>query len=218
MALPDTDAKRELYKQTIMAFETLALKNSLSTLSAIEHPEDLARLTTVFADLQDLEAAHYYEIAKSRVAVLTKLDSVKDKSLEKVVQQHIFENLWLLDPSWERASVDEAMEITIGKAFKAIDAGLTAKQKKARLDIKYRTAAGKNIVIELKKYDRVVEIDDLVKQAGKYRGALQKVLKKKYPEQSQQIEIIFLLGQEPKPDNPDKIHEQLRADRRGRPE
>jgi hypothetical protein len=172
----------------------------------------------VFADLQDLEAAHYYEIAKSRVAVLTKLDSVKDKSLEKVVQQHIFENLWLLDPSWERASVDEAMEITIGKAFKAIDAGLTAKQKKARLDIKYRTAAGKNIVIELKKYDRVVEIDDLVKQAGKYRGALQKVLKKKYPEQSQQIEIIFLLGQEPKPDNPDKIHEQLRADRRGRPE
>src|SRR5207247_3990648 len=28
MALPDNNAKRELYKQTIMAFETLALKNS----------------------------------------------------------------------------------------------------------------------------------------------------------------------------------------------
>lgn len=211
MTLPDIDAKRELYKQTIMAFETLALKNSLSALAAIDEPEEMARLTTVFADLQDLEAFHYYEIVKSRVAVLTKLDSVKDKSLEKVVQQHIFDNLWLLDPSWERASVDEAMEVTIGKAFKTVDASLTDKQKKARLDIKYRTAAGKNIVIELKKYDRIVDIDDLAKQAGKYRGALQKVLKKKYPEQPQRIEIIFLLGQEPKSDNPDKIEEQLRA-------
>jgi hypothetical protein len=211
MTLPDIDAKRELYKQTIMAFETLALKNSLSALAAIDEPEEMARLTTVFSDLQDLEAFHYYEIVKSRVAVLTKLDSVKDKSLEKVVQQHIFDNLWLLDPSWERASVDEAMEVTIGKAFKTVDASLTDKQKKARLDIKYRTAAGKNIVIELKKYDRIVDIDDLAKQAGKYRGALQKVLKKKYPEQPQRIEIIFLLGQEPKSDNPDKIEEQLRA-------
>jgi hypothetical protein len=163
-----------------MAFETLALKDSLSTLAAIDDPAEMSRLTTVFSGLQELESAHYYQIVKSRVAVLTKLDTVKDKGLEKVVQQHIFDNLWLLDPSWERASTDEGMEVVIGKAFKALDADLTAAQKKARLDIKYRTAAGKNIVIELKKYDRVVDINDLVKQAGKYRGALQKILKKQY--------------------------------------
>jgi hypothetical protein len=72
---------------------------------------------------------------ESRVAVLTKLDAVKDKALEKVVQKHIFDNLWMLDPSWERASVDEAMEVTVRKAFKKVTAGLTDKQKKARLDI-----------------------------------------------------------------------------------
>jgi regulator of sigma D len=36
-------------------------------------------------------------------------------------------------------------------------------------------------------------------------------LKKKYPEQPQQIEIMFLLGQQPQSDNPDKIYEQLHA-------
>jgi hypothetical protein len=211
MALPDTDAKRELYRQTIMAFETLALKDSLSALASIEEPSEMARLTAVFSGLQELESAHYYQIVKSRVAVLTKLDAVKDKGLERVVQKHIFKNLWLLDPSWERASTDQGMEVIVGKAFKKLDANLTTAQKKARLDIKYRTAAGKNIVIELKKYDRVVDINDLVKQAGRYRGALQKILEKQYPEQPQEIEIICLLGQAPKSDNRDKIHQQLRA-------
>src|SRR5262249_264131 len=159
MALPDNDAKRELYKQTILAFETLALKNNLSALASIDNPEEIARLTSVFAGLQELEAAHYYQIVKSRLAVLTKLDKVKDDALEKVLQQHIFDNLWLLDPSWERASVDQGMEVMVGKAFKEVDADLTDEQKKARLDIKYRTAAGKNIVIELKRYDRIVDID-----------------------------------------------------------
>ncbi|MFL5560789.1 MAG: ATP-binding protein [Gemmatimonadaceae bacterium] len=210
LALPDPSAKKELYRQSIMAFETLALKNNLGALAAIEDPNEVERLTSIFAGMQELEAAHYYQIVKGRLEVLTKLDRVKDKALEKVVQQHVFDNLWLLDPSWERASTDQGMEVIIGKAFKKVDAKLTQEQKRARLDIKYRTAAGKNIVIELKRYDRVVDIHELLEQIGKYYGVLKKVLAAKYPQQPQSTEFICILGSEPRSDAPEKVAGLLR--------
>jgi hypothetical protein len=209
--VPDQQAKKELYRQSILAFETLALKNNLSALAEVDDAGEVERLIGVFTGLQELEAAHYYQIVKGRMEVLSKLDTVKDDALEKVLQQYIFDNLWLLDPSWERASTDTGMEVLIGKEFAGVDADLTDEEKKARLDIRYRTAAGKNIVIELKRYDRAVHINELLKQVGKYRAAMTKVLKKKYPDQRQDLEIICILGSEPTSDNSDATRALLRG-------
>src|SRR5207245_1708007 len=72
-------------------------------------------------------------------------------------------------------------------------------EKAGRLDIKYRTAAGKHIIIELKKYDRRVETNTLLAQLRKYRSGLLKVLKAKFPNGQHIVECICILGSAPDP-------------------
>ncbi|MCH5226652.1 MAG: hypothetical protein J1F16_02365 [Muribaculaceae bacterium] len=60
----------------------------------------------VFADLQDIEATLYWDIANERLKVVQQLaDCCDQNAKEKVLQKYIFDNLWLLNPSWERAVV-----------------------------------------------------------------------------------------------------------------
>jgi hypothetical protein len=160
--------------------------------------------------MDQLEEAHYYTIARGRVDVLTKLEAITPASREKTIQTHIFNHLWLLDPSWERASVDERMEVEVGKEWKKIDAKLSREEKKARLDIKYRTAAGKHIVIELKRYSVAVSTAKLYDQLAKYVNALEKVVKKAYPDETPSIEAIAILGSDPTP-RADQAREALKA-------
>jgi hypothetical protein len=197
LQLPDEDSKRELYKQSILAFENLALRDNLQALSKIETESDLNQLAEIVGSMDEIEAARYYQIVKGRLEVLRKLDKMKGPTLEKVVHEHIYNHLWLLDPSWERASTDTGMEVIIGKEFGKITKNLSPEEKAARIDIKYQTAAGKHIVIELKKYDRKVKAVELAAQIDKYRGALIKVLEAKYPGDPQLLEFICLVGSRP---------------------
>ena len=114
---------------------------------------------------------------KERIEVIKTLrEKVEEAALEKVVQQHLFKHLWLLDPSWERATDDFYMEKQVAKEFGEIDAGLTPEEKAGRLDLKYRLTSGKHVVVELKRADRVVATEELLTQIGKYRAAVQKRL------------------------------------------
>jgi DNA mismatch repair ATPase MutL len=102
------------------------------------------------------------------------------------------------------------MEQSVMQEFKKVDAGLTREQKMGRLDIRYRTAAGKHIVIELKKYKRKIEITELLKQVRKYRTALIKCLKTKLPHDQHVVEIICVLGAPPEPqDEEEENRKQL---------
>ena len=95
------------------------------------------------------------------------------------------------------------MEEAVTKEWKKVDAGLTKDEKRARIDIRYRTAAKKHIIIELKKYNRKVHTEDLSKQIRKYISALTKVLAKVYPEESPAIEAICIVGDRPEPQDRD---------------
>ncbi len=190
--------KRELYRQSILAFETLALKENLTALEQITTPQDLSVFAAVFSGMDELEMVHYYQILKGRLAVLKKFEDIVPTAKEKLIQTHIFDHLWLLDPSWERASTDAKMEQTVMKEFKTLDAKLSKEEKKGRLDIRYRTAAGKHIVIELKKYKREIDIDELIEQVRKYRTTLTKCLEKKLPNEPHIVEIIRPRQAEPR--------------------
>jgi hypothetical protein len=202
----DSDVKRELYRQSILAFETLALKENLSALDQITSQQDLKVFASVFSGMDELEMVHYYQITKGRLAVLKKFEHIVPDAKEKLIQTELFNHLWLLDPSWERASTDAKMEETVMKEIKALNVDLTTEQKKGRLDIRYRTAAGRHIIIELKRYKRVVEINDLLKQVRKYRTTLTKVLAAKLPGQQHYIEIICILGSPPQPQDEDETN------------
>ena len=120
-------------------------------------------------------------------------DVVSDGSLEKVVQEHLSKNLWLLDPSWDRGTEAPIVEHAFKTQFDIIDAGLTQEEKDARLDIRYKKASNKHLIIELKKGNRVVKTDELSAQVRKYFVATTKIMATQ--EMPEPFEIIVLLGQ-----------------------
>lgn len=208
--ISDQNARRELYKASLLAFEKLALNNTLSALNAIETEKDFDILQRFFDSIDEVEAVQYYQIVKGRLDIIRRFeDIVVPESKEKVLQQHIFDHLWLLDPSWERASSNFRVEQSVKKEFDAINAGLTKEEADGRIDIRYQTAAGKHIIIELKRYGRSVTATELIDQIRKYRSALEKCLRSQFPEEPRNIEAICILGDPPRPVEQESENVQL---------
>ncbi len=188
------DQRKILIQQSVIAFEILRHKQELDRLSDMT-AEDIASISKVFYNLDDFESALYYQIVTERLNVIDALiDAVKKKKREKVLQKHIFRHLWLLDPSWERATeVPTYMETSVTEMFKDIDAELTDEERRARLDIKYTTAQGKHVIVELKKPGVSVSINQLMPQIRKYKDALETVVQQ-HENQNGPVECICIIG------------------------
>ncbi|GAA5533802.1 BbrUII/HgiDII family restriction enzyme [Deinococcus aluminii] len=194
----DEASKLELYKASILGFERLALKHSLSRLDELEGQEDFEATMSVLSSLDDLEAAHYHQIVKSRLDVIKTLEQRLPTDKERAIQDYLFEHLWLLDPGWERATaVPAIIEESVKTAFAGIDAGLTPEESSGRVDIRYQKVGGEHVIIELKKYDRKVTMFDLMQQIDKYIGALQKCLHAQFGQHEPPIEAICIVGHRP---------------------
>jgi len=193
LTLDKKDDKRDLYHHGIIAFERLRLKEQAEELvNAVDSSAE--RLLPLLADMDDIEAALYRDIVKGRLEVIRAFQGLVDMNeKEKVLQNYLFEHLWLLDPSWERAAGSEIIEQRLDKEFENIYAELTEEERQGRVDIKYRNAAGKHIVVELKRAARVMDVLSLVGQGRKYQTALRKCLKATGRDK-EPYEIVFVLG------------------------
>ena len=206
----DSDEERkDLFRQSIFAFERFNMGKQLAAfVESIGRDSDRAALA--FNTLDDLEAILYAQIVKNRLDVITSIQkNIEEKARERVFQERLFDHLWLLDPSWERATESPLMErefhtmlgpeATVGEDVE----GLLGN----RLDIKYRTAAGKHIIVELKRSSRTMRTTELTDQGERYRVLLAKVLSSQTsPYASQpasanqflsQIEVVFVVGKKP---------------------
>jgi hypothetical protein len=92
-----------------------------------------------------------------------------------------------------------------------IDAKLTPEEKAGRVDIRYTTAAGKHVIVELKKSSVNVNVWDLGKQMDKYRGALRKVLQTKFSDDDPNIEVVALVGKIPQTPKPEQQQQLLQS-------
>lgn len=193
LTIDSEEDRRRLFKHSILAFESLRYRENLELLDSIS-ADNLPAFTEAFSNLDDLEATLYYQIVSERVHVIDVLQQkVQDNALEKLVQEHIFKHLWLLDPSWERATTTTYMEQQVQKEFDKIDAGLTPAELKGRLDIKYQTTSGRHVIIELKRANRKLDTTEVFKQASKYHSALKKLLAK--TGSNDPIDVICVVGQ-----------------------
>ncbi|MDA8030006.1 MAG: ATP-binding protein [Alphaproteobacteria bacterium] len=191
------DESEYTYKQLlisgILTFESLKLRNLLDKLDDLDI-ENMNDIRNVFLQLQDLEAVNYYLTVKRRLEVIDKLmEGVNQNQRERVLQEHLFENLWLVDPSWEAATKSELMETRVNDAFDKIDKKLPKEQALARLDLKYRTTVGRHVIIELKHPDAVVRSYDLLEQIDKYRKAVKNILKNTR-QSHMPVEFVCILG------------------------
>lgn len=192
----DSDAERnELFAQAVLGFETLRYKDNLDALDALE-ADDLKRISVLFGDVTDIQATLYHQIVRQRLEVIEKLRKhVDENELEKIVQEHLFENLWLLDPAWERAA-DHSMEERVATAFAAVEAQLSQTELDSRIDIRYKRTGGTNVIVELKRAHVLTTHLALLEQVGKYKGALRTYLRDSGKPES--IEVVCVLGRFPK--------------------
>lgn len=188
--------KRELLKASILAFESYRRKEDLDFLENLTD-ENIEPVLSVFNDIDDLERSYYGQIVKLRLGVIKTLEEkLCADSKERVIQNHIYNHLWLIDPSWERAKGSEVMETSVEKYLKESSGKLSTEERKARIDIGYRTASGRHVIVELKRASVSTPVDVLAAQIRKYRsGAQELIAKSSYPKWP--LDIICLVGQPP---------------------
>lgn len=185
--------RRALFAQAVVGFETLRYRDNLEALEALQ-PGDIAAATSLFRDVTDIQAALYHQIVQQRIEVIEKLLAhLDDNALEKVLQDHLFENLWLLDPGWERAT-DRKKEERIASSFADIDATLKQEERDARMDIRYKRTGGMNVIVELKR--RSVQVADyqIMEQVQKYKDVVQRHLDSIGSPEA--LEVVVVVGRE----------------------
>lgn len=205
----DEDVK-SLYKHGIMAFERMKLRGSTEALVA--SIGNIDRSLKLLADRGLLEASLYRDIVKSRVDAIREFQKlVDDDAKEKVLQKYLFDHLWLLDPSWKRATGSEIMETRLTDEG-VIVADLTEKEKLGRVDIKYRSMAGKHIIVELKRVDRQMKLLELQEQGQTYVDKLKKILLSQN-EPTPNIEVVFVIGKPiaEEASNPERLKSSMAA-------
>ena len=196
IAIDDPLKRATLFKYGVLAFESLKAKQNLDALASVRG-ESIVEFGKVFGNLDELESSLYHQIVSGRVSVVRALmEQVDQNAKERVIQEHLFDHLWLLDPSWERASATEFMEARVGKEFAKITGKLTAEERNSRIDIQYRTAAGRHVIVELKRPDVSTNTPSLVAQSFQYTGALRQILEE-LDDQEFKIEMVCVLGRKP---------------------
>ncbi len=174
--------------------------------------QDIDRLLQMLADRDALEASLYCDIVKSRLEAIKEFQAIVDENAkEKVLQKYLFDHLWLLDAAWERATGSELMESRLLKE-NVFTSDLTEKEKLSRVDIAYRTNAGKHIIIELKKVGKKMNLLELQNQGQTYVDKLKKILLSS-GDNTPNIEVVFVLGKpvDEEKNNPERLKASMRA-------
>ncbi|WP_439327875.1 BbrUII/HgiDII family restriction enzyme [Lonepinella sp. BR2357] len=186
-------AKKELLKNSILAFEKLKVKGNLIALDKLS-AFDIEILKPILLSIDDIEQSYFYDITNQRLEVIAKLKELtSDNEKEKVIQKYLYDHLWLLDPAWERTTRTHMEQLLTDELKKACPDNNNG----ARIDIAYKNIAGKHIIIEMKREipSYPIDIYDLIKQGGKYREAT-----KVWYQNNQNItenlgiEVYFLVG------------------------
>jgi hypothetical protein len=198
-----------MYRHVILAFERLRLRDALDEIDHLPEDADATFYETVFGGLDEIEIVQYGQIARGRLAIIKKFKGLAPSAREKVVQEYLFKHLWLLHPSWERPTTSTHMEETVTKNLKTVK--LTKEEAEGRIDIRYATAAGKHVVVELKKADVAVDVFTLGRQLSKYREAMIKTLQQQFSIEHPEVELVAVLGSRPSgPTDPAALEGVLR--------
>jgi len=192
----DEKNKKELFTHGILAFESLIVRDALDSLDEV-NIEHLETFLKVFSEFDDVEKTLYHQITSGRIKVIDKLKAQVDKNvLEKVLQESLFEHLWLLDPSWDKVNENKLIEERVYTEFNTLASTLSEDEKKGRLDIKYMKTSGTHVIVELKRASVKIDSDSLKAQVKKYMRGLKKQLKA-VKRDHEPIQAVCVLGSEP---------------------
>ena len=189
----DETHKQDLYANGILAFETQKLNYAIDRLDSID-TSNLDLFLKYLADVDAIEAARYFEIVQERLQVIDKFrTNVDEDAKERILQEYVFDHLWLFDPAWERATRYKHMEERLQGIV-----GDVVSDTSVRLDIRYRRISGAHVIIELKRASRVLNKTDLEEQAKKYINAVETAIAQNPDEARYPIEAVCVVGKLPR--------------------
>ena len=199
--------RNEFYANGILTFEMLKMNEAVELLDTVDD-SNVELFLRHLNQISLIEKVRYGEIISERISVIEKFRNIVDEDVyERILEEYLFDNLWLLDPAWERATQYEHMEETL----QAVVDGIPLDDTTVRLDIRYRTGSG-YVVIELKRASVKLSKSDIEKQLRKYKDALEHQLLKYVDDEEEKIESICLLGTLPSGwDNRDIRNEDIRS-------
>lgn len=192
--------RKEIIKAQILAFEKLRIKDNIEAIESIDIEKNINGFKEVMISVEDIEAALQAEVIEQRLAVIRKLDQHKEAAVkERVVQDHIYKHLWLVDPSWGYKENPTKYEVTLTEYLQKV---CPDTDEGARFDIAYTSTANRFIVLELKKPGLPVNMDKLLDQGTKYSRALKQYFHEN-PSSSPTsngspiIDIVFIVEKRP---------------------
>ena len=187
-----------LYRAGILAFARIGLRETAEQLDSLSDVS-AESLLTLLGNQDDYEAALWADILKSRIQAISQFKCLtRTDEKERVLQEHLFDHLWLLDASWERATGSERMEEDLRNIDpETFPEDLEGKEILGRIDIRYASVSGLHVIVELKRYSVSPRIQDLESQGRKYLAALKSVLSKRQ-EAHRGIEVVFVIGSHPR--------------------
>ena len=153
----EPDAARPLLEIVKSSVETAAFQELLD---AFEEKPNVASLLQLFDEWRVIEAREHLQLAEGRRSALDQLASyMKTGALEvQEIQPLIEKNLWLVEPRWTVAHAQPTYTQLLRKHCKE-KANIRIKDR--RLDIMGVTNGGELTVLELKRPERTLNIDDL---------------------------------------------------------
>ena len=188
----DEERKRDFYANGVLAFERLKLDSAAEVLDDIDE-SNVEPFLAFLADVDAIEAANFREIVNERLKIIRKFHGhLAENARERVLQEYIFDHLWLLDPAWERATLYANMEERI-QAVLPEDENATL-----RLDIRYRRVGAAHVILELKRGSRRLSKTEIEEQLTRYIRALEAELKKDIEQHRLPIEGVCVVGKLPR--------------------
>lgn len=204
LKVSDERTRRELYKSSLLAFEKLALDDALQEMDTLhfDTEEEFELLRKLFVNIDELEAAQFYQIMRGRLSVVRELDKVHTpEAKEQVIEKHVFDHLWLLDRSWDDPSTeDPELEDIARQVFERVEHDSSHGEVKSRIAIGLRIVAGRHVIVDLRRYDAKLTYADLHVQLPPYRDAFRRALKKKFGGEAGPVEMVCITGVPPMTD------------------
>lgn len=200
LSIPEsTDAakdRRRLFQSGIIAFERIGLREDVERLNQLSTMQT-DDILNVLATLDSYESAMYLDLIRARIETIQSFeDDVAENVLEKVLQEKLHSNLWLLDPAWDRISQDVTMEERVFELAESFGADRPDEDALKRIDLRYCNVQNRHVIIELKRPEVKPDIDVLYDQGLTYIRALTQILEET-GRQEEPYEVIFVVGQKP---------------------
>ncbi|GAD52054.1 heat shock protein G homolog [Halarchaeum acidiphilum MH1-52-1] len=175
MTVDDEDERRELFKHGVLAFENLKYEENLRDLETLDDASDRT-VRRVLSDLDDIESSQYHQMAKHRKHVAGEFARrTRQQGVDEELYGHLVDHPWLLDPSWERAPIDDDVRDAVEKRLEEGTPVAAEEDERGAHFRCVRTATGYALV-SLRHPTEPAQ-NELLEVVDVYRVALKTVLK-----------------------------------------